>query len=122
MNVKNFCAVIRNSMYFTNDHRIHFYVPTINLELEYGHDAFGKKDVTTFYNKDTGEEIITVPSNLKEISTWDQWKKQLKISQHSPVYRIIKAIFDGKLIAVKDPDDAYGERYICGCIKGYELM
>ena len=123
MNIRNFCVEMHNTT--SNDYRTHFYVPTINLELEYGHEDFVNKDVTTFYNKDNGDAIITVPSNLKEISTWDKWEKHMKnqkISQHSPVYRIIKAIFDGKLIARHDLFEEYGERYTCDCLKGYELM
>lgn len=80
--------------------------------------------MTTFYDKSTGDAIITVPSNLKDVSTLDKWEKNLrkyKISQHSPVYRIIKAIFDGKLIARKDFGEEYGERYTCDRLKGYEL-
>lgn len=121
MDIQNFCAELRETE-IINDHRIHFYVPTINLQLEYGHDTFENKDVTTYYDTDTGEKIITVPSDIKEISTWNQWKKNLKISKHSPVYRIIKAIFDDKLIAAKDTDDEYGKRYVTDWLKGYELI
>lgn len=102
--------------------QMHFYVPTINLNVCYnrGSKLFGSVDTTTFTNADTGKEIITVPSNIAESSTLDEWKKNMKISQHSPVYRIIKAIFDGKLIAKKDPEDEYDVEYN-DFIFGYEI-
>ena len=125
MNIRNFCVELHNTT--SNDYRTHFYVPTINLELEYnrGNKLFGTCGTTTFYDESTGDVIITVPSNLKDVSTWEKWEKGLrkcKISQHSPVYRIIKAIFDGKIIARHDPFEEYGERYTCDCLEGYELM
>ena len=102
--------------------QLHFYVPSINLKLRYnrGNELFGTVDTTTFTNADTGKEIITVPSNIAECSTWDEWEKNLNISKHSPFYRIIKAIFDGKLIARKDPEDEYDVDYV-GYIPGYEI-
>ena len=102
--------------------QLHFYVPTIKLKLRYnrGNDLFGTVDTTTFTNADTGKEIITVPSNIKEISTWDEWEKNLNISKHSPVYRLIKAIFEGKVFASKDPEDEYDVDYD-EYILGYEI-
>ena len=102
--------------------QLHFYVPTIKLKLRYnrGNDLFGTVDTTTFTNADTGKEIITVPSNIKEISTWDEWEKNLNISKHSPVYRLIKAIFEGKVFASKDPEDEYDVDYD-DYIPGYEI-
>ena len=102
--------------------QLHFYVPSINLKLRYnrGNKLFGTVDTTTFTNADTGKEIITVPSNIKEISTWDEWEKNLKISKHSPVYRLIKAIFEGKVFAAKDPEDEYDVDYDA-YIPGYEI-
>ena len=102
--------------------QLHFYVPSINLKLRYnrGNKLFGTVDTTTFTNADTGKEIITVPSNIKEISTWDEWEKNLKISKHSPVYRLIKAIFEGKVFAAKDPEDEYDVDYD-DYIPGYEI-
>ena len=102
--------------------QLHFYVPSINLKLRYnrGNELFGTVDTTTFTNADTGKEIITVPSNIKEISTWDEWKKNLKISKHSPVYRLIMTIFDGKVFASKDPEDEYDVDYD-DYIPGYEI-
>lgn len=125
MNTSKFCVELHNTT--SNDYRTHFFVPTIELELEYnrGNELFGTRDTTTFYDKSTGDAIITVPSNFKDVSTWDKWEKglrNLKISQHSPVYRIIKAIFDGKLIARKDFGEEYGERYTCDRLNGYELI
>ena len=125
MNISKFCVELHNTT--SNDYRTHFFVPTIELELEYnrGNELFGTCDTTTFYDKSTGDDIITVPSNLKDVSTWDKWEKSLrkyKISQHSPVYRIFKAIFDGKLIARKDFGEEYGERYTCDWLKGYEIV
>ena len=111
---------------FMNDtahqEQLHFCVPSINLKLRYnrGNELFGTVDTTTFTNADTGEEIITVPSNIKEISKWDEWEKNLKISKHSPVYRLIKAIFDGKVFAAKDPEDEYDVDYDA-YIPGYEI-
>lgn len=107
----------------TKYQQMHFRAPTINLTVRYhrGNELFGTEDTTTFTNAETGEEIITVPSNIKEISTWDDWKKCLKkISKHSPVYRVIKAIFDGNLFADKEPEDAYEEDYR-SYILGYEI-
>ena len=102
---------------------LHFRAPGLNLTVRYHQKdgLFYTEDMTTFLNAETGEMIISVPSAIKEISTWDDWKKTLKISQHSPVYRIIKAIFDGKLIAAKDPEDEYDEDYEA-YIAGYELI
>ena len=102
--------------------QLHFYVPSINLKLRYnrGNELFGTVDTTTFTNADTGKEIITVPSNITESSTWDEWEKNLNISKHSPVYRIIMAIFDGKVFAAKDPEDEYDVDYV-GYITGYEI-
>lgn len=123
MNTNKFCVELHNTT--SNDYRTHFFVPTLELELEFSRQFLGKRDLTTFYDKSTGDAIITVPSNLKDVSTWDKWEKGLrkyKISQHSPVYRIIKAIFDGKLIARKDFGEEYGERYTCDWLKGYELI
>ena len=102
--------------------QLHFYVPTIKLKLRYnrGNDLFGTVDTTTFTNADTGKEIITVPSNIKEISTWDEWEKNLNISKHSPVYRLIKAIFEGKVFASKDSEDEYDVDYD-DYIPGYEI-
>ena len=125
MNTRKFCVELHNTA--SNDYRTHFFVPTIELELEYnrGNELFGTCDTTTFYDKSTGDEIITVPSNFKDVSRWDKWEKGLrndKSAQHSPVYRIIKAIFDGNLIARKDFGEEYGERYTCDLLKGYELI
>ena len=102
--------------------QLHFYVPTINLKIRYnrGNELFGTVDTTTFTNADTGEEIITVPSNIAESSTWDEWEKNLKISKHSSVYRLIKAIFEGKVFAAKDPEDEYDVDYD-DYIPGYEI-
>ena len=107
--------------------QLHFSVPSINLKLRYnrGNELFGTVDTTTFTNADTGKEIITVPSNIKEISKWSDWEFYLKgckkvVSKHSPVYRLIKAIFDGKLIASKDPEDEYDVDYD-DYIPGYEI-
>ena len=107
--------------------QLHFYVPTINLKLRYnrGNELFGTIDTTTFTNADTGEEIITVPSNIKEISKWSDWELHLKggkkvVSKHSPVYRLIMAIFNGKVFASKDPEDEYDVDYD-DYIPGYEI-
>ena len=116
---------------FMNDtahqEQLHFYVPTINLKLRYnlGNELFGTVDTTTFTNADTGKEIITVPSNIKEISKWSDWEFYLKggkkvLSKHSPVYRLIKAIFDGKVFVAKDPEDEYDVDYD-DYIPGYEI-
>lgn len=116
----NFVAELINDT--THYEQTHFYVPTINLNVCYnrGSNLFGSVDTTTFTNADTGEEIITVPSNIVESSTLEEWKNKLKISQHSPVYRIIKAIFDGKVFASKDPEDDYDVDYV-DYIPGYEI-
>ena len=118
--IMNIVTEIMNDV--SHQEQLHFYVPSINLKLRYnrGNELFGTVDTTTFTNADTGKEIITVPSNIKEISTWDEWKKNLKISKHSPVYRLIMAIFDGKLIARKDPEDEYDVDYD-DYIPGYEI-
>ena len=107
--------------------QLHFYVPSINLKLRYnrGNELFGTVDTTTFTNADTGKEIITVPSNIKEISKWSDWEFYLKggkkvLSKHSPVYRLIKAIFDGKVFAAKDTEDEYDVDYD-DYIPGYEI-
>ena len=116
---------------FMNDtahqEQLHFYVPTINLKIRYnsGNELFGTVDTTTFTNADTGKEIITVPSNIKEISKWSDWEFYLKggkkvLSKHSPVYRLIKAIFDGKVFVAKDPEDEYDVDYD-DYIPGYEI-
>ena len=120
IDIINFVAELNNDT--THYEQTHFYVPTIDLNVRYnrGSKLFGSVDTTTFTNADTGEEIITVPSNIAESSTLDEWKNNLKISQHSPVYRIIKAIFDGELIARKDPEDEYDVDYV-DYIPGYEL-
>ena len=127
MNVKNFCAALHNT--YNNDNRVHFYAPTINLTVRYnrGNKLFGTVDTTTFTNSDTGEEIITIPSNIKEISKWSDWDFYLRggvkiVSQHSPVYRLIKAIFNGKLIAAKSTEDEYDVDYDCDHLKGYEII
>jgi len=101
---------------------LHFRAPGLNLTVRYHQKdgLFYTEDMTTFLNAENGEMIVSVPSNIKEISTWDDWKKTLKISQHSPVYRIVKAIFDGKLTAAKDPEDEYDEDYEA-YIPGYEI-
>ena len=108
--------------------QLHFYVPTINLKLRYnrGNELFGTVDTTTFTNADTGKEIITVPSNIKEISKWSDWELYLKgckkvVSKHSPVYRLIMAIFDGKVFVAKDPEDEYDVDYD-DYIPGYEIQ
>ena len=107
--------------------QLHFYVPSINLKLRYnrGNELFSTVDTTTFTNADTGKEIITVPSNIKEISKWSDWEFYLKggkkvLSKHSPVYRLIKAIFDGKVFAAKDTEDEYDVDYD-DYIPGYEI-
>ena len=116
---------------FMNDvshqEQLHFYVPTINLKLRYnrGNELFGAVDTTTFTNADTGKEIITVLSNIKEIFKLSDWELYLKgskkvLSKHSPVYRIIKAIFDGKVFVVKDPENEYDVDYV-DYIPGYEI-
>ena len=116
---------------FMNDvshqEQLHFYVPTINLKLRYNHgnELFGTVDTTTFTNADTGKEIITVPSNIKEISKWSDWDFYLTgskkvVSKHSPVYRLIMAIFDGKVFVAKDPEDEYDVDYD-DYIPGYEI-
>ena len=105
-----------------HQNQLHFYVPTIKLKIRYnrGDKLLGTVDTTTFTNADTCEEIITVPSNIAESSTWDEWEKNLNISKHSPVYRIFKAIFNGKVFAAKDPEDEYDVDYD-GLILGYEI-
>ena len=116
---------------FMNDtahqEQLHFYVPTINLKIRYnrGNELFGTVDTTTFTNADTGKEIITVPSNIKEISKWSDWEFYLTcskkvVSKHSPVYRLITAIFDGKVFVAKDPEDEYDVDYD-DYIPGYEI-
>ena len=116
---------------FMNDtahqEQLHFYVPTINLKIRYnrGNELFGTVDTTTFTNADTGKEIITVPSNIKEISKWSDWEFYLTgskkvVSKHSPVYRLIMAIFDGKVFVAKDPEDEYDVDYD-DYILGYEI-
>lgn len=134
MNTMEFLAEAQNNVFLCPS--LHFYTPWIYLECSYSRGFIRDESTgctytgevnewTTFWNRDTREEIITVPSNIKEISTWDDWEKSFKrskISQHSPVYRIIKAIFDGKLIAAKDPEDEYGKKYDCDYIKGYEIL
>ena len=117
----NFIAELMNDT--THYEQTHFCVPTINLNVCYnrGSKLFGSVDTTTFTNADTGKQIITVQSNIAESSTFDEWKKNLKISQHSPVYRIIKAIFDGDLIARKDPEAEYDVDYV-DYIPGYEIQ
>ena len=116
---------------FMNDtahqEQLHFYVPTINLKLRYnrGNELFGTVDTTTFTNADTGKEIITVPSNIKEIFKWSDWEFYLTggkkvLSKHSPVYRLIKAIFDGKVFVAKDREDEYDVDYD-DYIPGYEI-
>ena len=116
----NFVNELMNDV--SHQEQLHFYVPNINLKLRYnrGNELFGTIDTTTFTNADTGKEIITVPSNIKEISTWDEWEKNLKISKHSPVYRLIKVIFEGKVFASKDPEDEYDVDYD-DYIPGYEI-
>ena len=118
--IMNFVTELMNDV--AHQEQLHFYVPTIKLKIRYnrGDKLFGSVDTTTFTNADTGEDIITVPSNIAERSTWDEWEKNLNISKHSPVYRIIKAIFDGNLIARKDPKDEYDVDYD-GFILGYEI-
>ena len=117
----NFVAELINDT--THYEQTHFCVPTVNLNVRFnrGSKLFGSVDTTTFTNADTGKEIITVPSNIAESSTFDEWKNNLKISQHSPVYRIIKAIFDGDLIARKDPEYEYDVDYV-DYIPGYEIQ
>ena len=117
----NFVSELMNDT--THYEQTHFCVPTINLNVRFnrGSKLFGSVDTTTFTNADTGEEIITVPSNIAESSTLDEWKNNLKISQHSPVYRIIKAIFDGDLIARNDPEYEYDVDYD-DYIPGYEIQ
>ena len=116
---------------FMNDtahqEQLHFYVPTINLKIRYnrGNELFGTVDTTTFTNADTGKEIITVPSNIKEISKWSDWDFYLTgskkvVSKHSPVYRLIMAIFDGKVFVAKDSEDEYNVDYD-DYIPGYEI-
>ena len=107
--------------------QLHFYVPSIKLKLRYnrGNEIFGTVDTTTFTIADIGIEIITVPSNIKEISKWSDWEFYLKgskkvVSKHSPVYRLIKAIFDGKVFVAKDPEDEYDVDYD-DYIPGYEI-
>lgn len=102
---------------------LHFRAPVLNLTVRYHQKdgLFYTEDMTTFLNAENGEMIVSVPSNVTDISTWDDWKKNLKISKHSPVYRVIKAIFDGKLIAAKDPEDEYDEDYEA-YITGYEIL
>ena len=118
--IMNVVTEIMNDV--SHQEQLHFYVPSINLKLRYnrGNELFGTIDTTTFTNADTGKEIITVPSNIKEISTWDELEKNLKISKHSPVYRLIMAIFDGKVFADKDPEDEYDVDYD-DYIPGYEI-
>ena len=107
--------------------QLHFYVPRIKLKLRYnrGNELFGTVDTTTFTNANTGKEIITVPSNIKEISKWSDWEFYLTgskkvVSKHSPVYRLIKSIFDGKVFVAKDPEDEYDVDYD-DYIPGYEV-
>ena len=118
--IMNFVTELMNDAAHQN--QLHFCVPTINLKLRYnrGDKLLGTVDTTTFTNADTGEEIITVPSNIAESSTWYEWKKNLKISKHSPVYRIIKAIFDDKVFAAKYHEDEYDVDYD-DLILGYEI-
>ena len=122
-NNKDIMNIVNELMNDTaHQEQLHFCVPTINLKLRYnrGNELFGTVDTTTFTNADTGKEIITVPSNIAESSTWDEWEKNLNISKHSPVYRLIKAIFDGKVFAAKDHEDEYDVDYD-DYIHGYEI-
>ena len=123
--IMNFVTELMNDT--AHQEQLHFYVPSINLKLRYnrGNELFGTVDTTTFTNADTGKEIITVPSNIKEISKLSDWELYLKggkkvVSKHSPVYRLIMAIFDGKVFATKDPEDEYDVDYD-DYIPGYEI-
>ena len=122
----NFVNELMNDV--SHQEQLHFYVPSINLKLRYnrGNELFGTVDTTTFTNADTGKEIITVPSNIKESSKWSDWEFYLKgskkvVSKHSPVYRLIMAIFDGKVFVAKDPEDEYDVDYD-DYIPGYEIQ
>lgn len=120
MNIRSYFAELNNSY-----EPVHFYVPTLQLLQDFGKEGFTDKDMTTFYDEATGQEIITVPCDIKERYTWDVFERyfrKYKMSQHSPVYRIIKAIFDGKLHAKKDDEDEYGVKYVCVYISGYEIL
>ena len=119
MNIRSYFAEMNN-----NDEHVHFYVPTLKLLQDFGKDGFTDKDMTTFYDEATGQAIITVPCDIDERYTWDAFERyfrKYKMSQHSTVYRIIKAIFDGKLIARKDPEDEYDVDYV-DYIPGYEIQ
>ena len=121
MNIRSYFAEMNNNA----ELQVHFYVPTLKLLQDFGKEGFTDKDMTTFYDEDTGKEIITVPCNINERYTWDVFERyfrKYKMSQHSPVYRIIKAIFDGKLQAKKDDEDEYGVKYVGGYIRGYEIL
>ena len=120
MNIRSYFAEMNN-----NDELVHFYVPTLQLLQDFGKEGFTDKDMTTFYDKATGKAIINVPCDIKERYTWDVFERyfrKYKMSQHSTAYRIIKAIFDGKLRAKKDDADEYGVKYICEYIPGYEIL
>ena len=120
MNIRSYFAEMNN-----NDELVHFYVPTLQLLQDFGKEGFTDKDMTTFYDKATGKEIINVPCDIKERYTWDVFERyfrKYKMSQHSTVYRIIKAIFDGKLRAKKDDADEYGVKYEGEYIIGYEIL
>lgn len=121
MNIRSYFAEMNNN----DELQVHFYVPTLQLLQDFGKEGFTDKDMTTFYDKDTGKEIITVPCDIDERYTWDAFERyfrKYKMSQHSPVYRIIKAIFDGNLHAKKDDADEYGVKYECVYIIGYEIL
>ena len=120
MNIRSYFAEMNN-----NYELVHFYVPTLKLLQDFGKEGFTDKDMTTFYDAATGQELITVPCDINERYTWDVFERyfrKYKMSQHSPVYRIIKAIFDDKLHVKKDDADEYGVKYVCEYITGYEIL
>lgn len=82
-------------------------VPTINLLVQYGnrYDLVKKRDWVQIYDASNKDIVVSLfIDELKNIS-WTEWKVEMTkadISVHSPLYRIMKAIYDGTVYISMD--------------------
>lgn len=98
-----------------------YLIPALNLKIVYfkGGQIWSESGIedniyTRIINADTGDTIITVKSDILKTSSWTDWERYLTendVSVHSPVYRVVKSVFDEEIFVEKDAEDSYDEVY-----------
>lgn len=106
-----------------------YFIPRLNVLIKISRidslNIFGIEDAdyAEIIDAETRDTIITVKSDICRHSSWTEWETYFKrndVSVHSPVYRVVKAIFDEEIFIEKDPEDEYDTEYT-DYIAGYYI-